>query len=161
MDRTLATATPPVSASDPLTELGELADRQGWPRLVGRVMALLLIADPPYLSSADLCARLPASKSHLSSAITLLDSMGMIQRFGMPGTRRDHYRLSPRAFDVAFRRSVEPLMQMADIAERARATVAAGSPAEAQLSRMRDLYTFLAERYPALIDEFDELEANR
>lgn len=139
------------------SSLGELFDAYGWPRMAGRVIAELLLADPPYLSSAVLCERLPASKGHLSGTIRLLESMGMVETFGVPGSRRDHYRLAPGAFSRALHRGLEPIHRMAETADRALRDVPEGSRAAEELARMRDLYRFLGNRLPALIADFEAL----
>ena len=135
--------------------LGELFDAHGWPRMVGRVLGELLLADPPYLSTADLCERLPASKGHLSTTMTMLASTGMVERFGVPGSRRDHYRLSEDAFVRAMTKSAEPSTRLAAAAARALADVPPGTRASEELTRMRDFYAFLAKRLPQLVEEFE------
>lgn len=135
--------------------LAELFDAHGWPRMVGRVLGELLLADPPYLSTAELCGRIPTSKGHLSTTMSILSSMGMVERFGVPGSRRDHYRLSEDAFVRAMGNAAEPSRRLAAAATRALADVPPGSRASQELTRMRDFYTFLARRLPQLIEEFE------
>lgn len=143
---------PQVSFVDSVAELFEA---HGWPRLVGRVLGELLLADPPYLSTAQLCERLETSKGHLSSAIAILEAMRMIERFGLSGTRQHHYRLTPDAFVRAMYHSVEPSATLADLAGRALTEAPAGSRARTELIRMRDFYRFLARRLPELVAEFE------
>src|SRR5580704_16384657 len=75
-------------------ELAELVETSGWPGLAGRVIGELMLADPPYLSTAQLCERCGASKGHLSTTLKLLTTSGLVERFGVPGSRRDHYRMT-------------------------------------------------------------------
>ena len=128
---------PAVPVSFPAT-LGELFEVAGYNRLVGRVLGELMLAEPPYLSTEQLCARIGTSKGHLSSAIALLEAVKMIDRFGMPGSRQHHYRLRDDA----------------DIADRACAEVPEGSRAHEHLTQLRDFYRFLARRFPELVAEF-------
>jgi DNA-binding transcriptional regulator GbsR (MarR family) len=135
--------------------LGELFEANGFPRLVGRVLGELLLAEPPHLSTAQLCERIGTSKSHLSSAITVLEVARMIDRFGVQGTRQHHYRLREDAFARSIQSSVEPSRALAEMADRACAEVPEGSRAHAQLTRMRDFYLFMTRRYPELLAEFE------
>ena len=151
----MANARPAAMTDSVPMSLGELFDAHGFPRMVGRVLGELLLAEPPYLSTAELCERLPASKGHLSTTMSMLSSMGMVERFGVPGSRRDHYRLSEDAFVRAMRGSAEPSVRMAAVASRALAEVPAGSRASQELTRMRDFYVFLARRLPELVEEFE------
>jgi DNA-binding transcriptional regulator GbsR (MarR family) len=135
--------------------LAELFDAHGWPRMVGRVIGELLLAEEAYLSTADLCARIPTSKGHLSTTMRMLSSMGMVERFGVPGSRRDHYRLTHDAFLRTAEKAAEPSRRLAAAADRALADVEAGSRASVELTRMRDFYAFLARRFPDLVAEFE------
>lgn len=137
-------------------ELGELFDASGWPRLAGRLMGELLLADPPYLSTTELCDRLGTSKGHLSSTMKLLVLGGLVERFGVPGSRMDHYRVPPDAFVRAVQHSVEPMSRLADLADRAAVRLTPGSLVAEQVTQMRDLYRFLAGKFPALIEEFNQ-----
>ena len=152
----MAKARPAPAALDSFPMgLAELFDAHGLPRMVGRVLGELLLAEPPYLSTADLCERLPASKGHLSTTMTILTSMGMVERFGMPGSRRDHYRLTEDAFVRSMSNTVEPSTRLAAAAARALADVPPGTRASHELTRMRDFYAFLARRLPELVEEFE------
>jgi DNA-binding transcriptional regulator GbsR (MarR family) len=144
----------PTAESFPLS-LSELFEAHGWPRLGGRVIGELMLAEPPFLSTAELCERIGTSKGHLSSAISMLEAMRMIERFGLPGTRQHHYRLTSDAFVRAMDSAAEPSRSLAAIADRALAEVPAGSRAAEELTRMRDFYRFLARRFPDLVAEFE------
>lgn len=151
---------PNVHSSPPTEQpfndsVAELFEAHGWPRLVGRVLGELLLADPPYLATTQLCERLDTSKGHLSSAITMLETMRMIERFGVSGSRQHHYRLTPDAFVRAMHHAVEPSTSLANAADRALIAAPAGSRARTELTRMRDFYRFLARRLPDLVAEFE------
>lgn len=135
--------------------LSELFEAHGWSRLVGRVLGELMLAEPPYLSTGELCARIGVSKGHLSSAISVLEATRMIERFGLPGVRQHHYRYKPDALLRAMEGAAEPSRNLASIADRALAEVAPGSRAVEDLTRMRDFYRFLARRFPELVAEFE------
>ena len=152
-----------TNASEPqLTEavsfpasLGEFLEANGWSRLAGRVLGELMLAEPPYLSTSQLCARIGTSKGHLSSAITLLEAVRLIERFGVSGTRQHHYRLREDALMRTFQDSAEPSRALAEMADRACAEVPEGSRAHEQLIRMRDFYRYFARRLPELVAEFE------
>jgi len=136
--------------------LGALFEASGWPRLAGRVVGELMLADPPYLSTSELCERIGTSKSHLSSAITYLEALHMLDRFGRPGTRQSHYRLRDNAFLRAFDDMDQRSRALAATADRALADVPPESRAAAELTWMRDLYRYLARRLPEMVREFED-----
>ena len=55
-------------------------EQMGLPRMAGRVLGVLLIAEPPQQSLNDLCEMLQASKSSVSTTTRLLIEMGLIDR---------------------------------------------------------------------------------
>jgi DNA-binding transcriptional ArsR family regulator len=69
------------------------------PRMVGRVLAWLLVCDPPEQSASQLAQRLQASKGSISSATRALLRMGMIERVRLRGERFDRFIARPEAWD--------------------------------------------------------------
>ena len=57
-------------------EVGLAFERLGHPRMAGRVMGLLLIADPPYLCVTEMSDLLQASKGSISTMTHLLLQLG-------------------------------------------------------------------------------------
>lgn len=54
-------------------------EQMGIPRMAGRILGVLLISNPPEQSIDDLCERLQASKSAVSTSARLLSEMGLIE----------------------------------------------------------------------------------
>jgi hypothetical protein len=71
----------------------------GAPRMVGRVLAWLLVCDPPEQSAAEVARRLQASKGSISTATRLLLRMGLIERVRVRGERFDRFVAHPEAWD--------------------------------------------------------------
>jgi hypothetical protein len=67
--------------------------------MVGRVLAWLLVCEPPQQSAADLAERLQASKGSISTATRLLVRLGLIERVRVRGERFDRFIARPRAWD--------------------------------------------------------------
>ncbi|MFE0021178.1 GbsR/MarR family transcriptional regulator [Amycolatopsis sp. NPDC059021] len=126
------------------------------PRMAGRIVAALHIADEPHLTATELGKRLNASSASISNMTRLLERQGIIERFVKPGIRRDLFRLTPMSSTNAMQDAVDSLLHIAKIAEGAlRLPELAGRPAIGRLTETRDFYAFLAERVPALIEEFE------
>ena len=70
-------------------DFGLLFEGFGLPRMVGRVLGVLLISDPPELSAEELAEALQASRGSISSATRSLIGMGLVQRRTKRGERRD------------------------------------------------------------------------
>ncbi|MDF2992865.1 MAG: transcriptional regulator [Microbacterium sp.] len=64
----------------------------GNPRMEGRVLALLLIVDEPYLSSARIADLLQASAGAVSMSTRALVNLGFLKRHAIPGDRSHYFR---------------------------------------------------------------------
>ncbi|HEV2980499.1 MAG TPA: MarR family transcriptional regulator [Solirubrobacteraceae bacterium] len=71
----------------------------GAPRMVGRVLAWLLVCEPPEQSAAELAERLQASKGSISTSTRLLLRLGLIERVRLRGERFDRFIARPQAWD--------------------------------------------------------------
>ena len=92
-----------------LTEdFGLFFEHLGVPRMAGRILAWLLICDPPEQTMQDLVDALGASKSSISTMTRMLINFRLIERLSLPGERRDFYRVRPdlwrRSLDDAQRK---------------------------------------------------------
>lgn len=64
----------------------------GNPRMEGRVLALLLIVDEPYLSSSRIADLLQASAGAVSMSTRALVNLGFLKRHAIPGDRSHYFR---------------------------------------------------------------------
>ena len=74
-------------------------EQSGFPRMSGRILAWLLICDPPHQSMNQLVTVLHASKSSVSTGIKNLIEAGFAERISFPGVRCDYVRLREH-FDI-------------------------------------------------------------
>lgn len=139
-----------------IEDMGLFFERSGGTRMMGRVLAWLLIAQPPLQSAEELMAALQVSRGAISTTLRQCIERGMVDRISLPGQRRDYYQIRPGAGAQMMQRSV-PIMTAARVLiERGLALLADQPPlARARLDEMHSLYEFLEERLPALIEEWD------
>lgn len=106
---------------------GLFFERDGFPRIAGRVLGYLLLSPEP-ASLDELANALQVSKSSVSTDARLLQRMGKVERVTVPGDRRDYYRIArnmPRRMAALWR---ERLTGMRALLEAALTTPAAESP---------------------------------
>ena len=124
------------------------------PRMFGRVLAWLLVSDPPEQSAAELADALQASKGSISTATRVLLRIGLVERVRNRGERFDRFRAQPAAWDEVLWRS--------DQFERPRQVLRIGLDAladepaarRARLEEMESIYAWWAERIPKLHEEY-------
>jgi DNA-binding transcriptional regulator GbsR (MarR family) len=73
-------------------------EADGLPRIAGRIFGFLLIHEGAY-SLDDLAEELQVSKASVSTNARLLEQVGLIERTGTPGDRRDFYQMNPDAWE--------------------------------------------------------------
>jgi DNA-binding transcriptional regulator GbsR (MarR family) len=77
----------------------------GFPRMAARVLFVMMTANEPGLTAADLAERLGVSPAAISGAVTYLIQLGLLERVPVPGSRRDLHRNSRRLARKCRRRS--------------------------------------------------------
>jgi hypothetical protein len=132
----------------------------GIPRMTGRVLAWLLVCEPPEQTAAQLAEALDASRGSISGATGMLVRAHLVDRLHVRGERADRFRLRPGAWDEQVREQG---------ATEARALFAqglealAGEPASrrVRLEELDALYEWYQSRMPALFDEWQQYKRTR
>jgi hypothetical protein len=137
-------------------EMALFLEREGLPRMAGRIFSWLLICDPPLQSAADLTDALQASKGSISTMTALLARARLIERVALPGRRRDYFRIRPRAMSALMLEATARIAAFRRLAEQGLGLLD-GEPPDAR-ERLQDVLAvslFLEEEYPALIARFE------
>jgi DNA-binding transcriptional regulator GbsR (MarR family) len=135
---------------------GELmAKSYGLPRMTGRVLAWLLVCDPPEQTAAELAEALEASKGAISGATGMLVRARLVDRLHIRGERADRFRIRADAWGEQLR---DPGV------EQTRAVIALGLEAldgepatrRARLEELDAFYAWYQSRMPVLWAEWQE-----
>lgn len=136
--------------------LGRFFEDNGLPRMAGRLMGHLLTCDPPEQTFDDLVDAVTASRSTVSVATRLLVRLDLVERFGVPGERRDRYRLRDDAWTMLLRQDMSAATQLRLLAEDGLRLVETQPPdGQERLRTMKEFYAFLEEAYAPILDEWD------
>jgi DNA-binding MarR family transcriptional regulator len=134
-------------------DFGVLIGEFGLPRMVGRVLGVLLVSDSPERSAEELAGALRASRGSISSATRTLVQMGLVERRPRPGERRDYFQVKPGAWDELMHRELEVLPTFRQMAERGLTLMDPGNPqAMRGLEEMRDFYAYWERELPAVLE---------
>jgi hypothetical protein len=134
-------------------EMGLLGDRLGMPPMVARVLAWLLICDPPAQSLGEMAQGLGVSRASISIATRLLVGTGLIRRTVGPRARGFHFEIEPGAFTRLT--GQEQFGRLRRQLERGLALLPEpGGQRAARLREARDFYAFVERELPPLIDRF-------
>ncbi len=137
-------------------------ERIGMPRMAGKILGVLLIADPPAQSITEIGEKLNASKSSVSIMARLLVENGLIERVASPVPRRDYYRFKEGGWILYMRQWLALMRELHKIAERGLALIDA-KPAEMKerLLEAHDLFSLLEDRFPALLEYLEKERRER
>lgn len=133
-------------------ELGLAFARIGQPRMMGRMLAWLLVCEPPEQSAAQLVDALDASKATVSTTTRDLIAMGLLERMAHPGDRKTYFQVRADASPALVRSKLDALFHFAEALCRALEHMEEHAPERAdRLREVHDLYAFLETEIPALI----------
>lgn len=138
--------------------MGRQSENDGMPRIAGRLLGALLVADGPS-SLDDLTEKLQVSKGSVSSNARLLEQFGMVQRVTVPGDRRDYYEI---ASDLPVRLVEFTLSRLNGLACCLRRGREAVQPSSDRVrDRITDLLAFLEEGVQIHQERLERFRAER
>ena len=141
-------------------DFGLLLEHFGKPRMVGRVLGVLLVSGLQDHSAEELADILRDSRGSISSATRTLVQSGLVQRVSRPGERRDYFRVRPGAWNELMRERMVQIYALREMAERGLSVldaVDAGEPeARRGLEEMRDFYAYWERELPAVLERWEQ-----
>src|SRR5512133_923978 len=142
-----------------IEDIGLFFEQMGMPRMAGRILGVLLIADPPAQSIGEIGEKLKASKSSVSIMARLLIENGLIERVASPVPRRDYYRFKPGGWIIYMNQWLGLMAGLHRITERG-LSLMENKPADMKerLLEAHDLFSYLEEHFPILLEN---LQNNR
>ena len=135
---------------------GLMWERLGANRSVGRSLAWLTVCEPPEQTAEDIRLALHLSQASVSTAVRALEAIGLIERVGVPGKRRLHYRIPRGAWQSTTRNQLSEFDNFIDAAELGRSALV-GRPvtSRARIEELFEWATWWRERYGELVDEWE------
>lgn len=135
-------------------------ERDGLPRMAGRIFGWLLVCDPPEQTMEQLAAALSGSKASMSTMTRVLVQAGLVERSRQPGARRDHFRVRPGQWDRLFRSRLDAMNHVLRLVERGQELVGrAPATHRTRLDELHDLYSFFSRELPPLLERWSRERA--
>jgi DNA-binding transcriptional regulator GbsR (MarR family) len=129
-----------------LGEMGALFGAAGGTEISGRILAWLLICDPPEQTLTSIQNAVGASKASVSTVTRTLMEVGFIERTptAAPGARGISFRVSPGAWNTLLERRFEMLRRLLDLGKDA-SQMLSGAPPEARerVEQMIEFHSFV------------------
>ena len=135
-------------------DIGILLERFRLPRMAGRIVGRLLVSVPAEQSSAQLATYLNASKGSISTMNRQLIDLGLVERVGIQGERKDYFRIRAGSWEKLIVATLRGYEEMHLLAERGLRLPAAKDPdVRERLEGMHLVYEVLAEAVPIMLAE--------
>src|SRR5512140_3333516 len=134
-------------------QVSMLLERDGLPRMAGRIFAWLLVCEPPEQTMEDLGAAVQGSQASMSTMTRLLVQSGLVEKVRTAGARRDQFRVQPGQWQKLWRSRIELIQQATLLTGRGLELLAGKSPAlRARLEELHRQYRFVGLHFPELLD---------
>jgi DNA-binding transcriptional regulator GbsR (MarR family) len=138
-----------------IEEYGLLFEEMGGTRMEGRVMAWLLLAEPPEQSLTEIAQGLGVSKAAVSTSARGLLQSRAVERVSEPGQRGDYYRSVPGKLESVLH--LDHVTSLGRLVDRSLELVAVKDQTQsnyALLREMRDFIVFLEAEIPGLVSRW-------
>jgi len=137
--------------------IGRFFADHGLPPAAGRIFGHLLTCDPPEQTFDEVVTATGQSRSTVSVATRLLVQVGLAERFGLAGDRRDRYRLRPDAWTMLLKQDLAAATRLKLLADEGLGLLARQPPAlRARLRAMKEFYGFLEEAHLPLVAAWEK-----
>jgi DNA-binding transcriptional regulator GbsR (MarR family) len=144
--------TPDVQAF--VERVGLYYARYGLPRIGGRILGLLLIAERP-LTLDDIAGALQVSRASVSTNVRTAVMYGFAEQVSVPGDRRDYYQFPESGWDRSLLMNIEAVKGLHALAERGVASVNSDDPvARDRLEEMLEFSEILLDDSHAILESW-------
>lgn len=134
-----------------------LMEKEGLPRMYGRVLGFLLIAHPNHQSSAQLADGLNASRGAISTATRALVEAGFVHRKKIQGERSLYFEVRPDTMSRVMHASALRLQLTREVAERGLALLDHREDVDrSRLGGFRDVLAFMEDEFPRLLERWEQ-----
>lgn len=137
-----------------IERMGFAAEEDRLPRIAGRMLALLLVAEAP-LSLDDIASRLQVSRASVSTNARLLQSQGVIDRVLQPGSRRDHFQVAAEPGRELLRSTAKLMYDRSRLMGDTRRALVNQPAARKRLGEMEKFYRAVARGIERAASELD------
>ena len=140
-----------------IEKFGVILEKTGFPPLAARIMALLLVAEPPYCSFEEIMGSIQSSKSSVSTSLNLLLNEGVVNYRTFPGDRKRYFQVNKETWLKMLKRKVDQIEPFRNILLELTKTRSDAYPDFNQmLFEMSELHAEIEEAMKKVLDRWIE-----
>ena len=137
--------------------IGVSFEKAGIPPVGARIIGLLMMAEPPYLSFDDLVEATQASKSSVSNALKLLQTEGLVDYITFSGDRKRYFQLYASTWVEIMKDRVTAFTSLRQIIRETLELRSSQYPEfNHTLTEVVDLYQALEEKMVKAIEDWEK-----
>lgn len=144
-----------------IERMGIFFEREGLPRMAGRVFALLLTDERETLSTANILELLHASRGSVSTMTRFLMHRGMIEKTGRPGERQDYFQIKADALNTMFSERLRIVHEFKSVIREGLDYAKPGSASFLMIQELEGFYDWFERRLPDLWKEWEAERKSR
>jgi DNA-binding transcriptional regulator GbsR (MarR family) len=118
-------------------------EQAGWPPIMGRTLAWLMVSDPPEQTAAQIAEAVHASRASLTGALRLLIEAHMVQAVTYSRDRSRYYRLTPDAWNTLLQRRMESITSFLELAQEGVGLFPEGAPRADRVREAQRMFEWL------------------
>ncbi|NHD17630.1 MULTISPECIES: GbsR/MarR family transcriptional regulator [Actinopolyspora] len=123
---------------------------EGMPLIAGRILAFLLICDPPERTAAELSHALSASTGSVSTNVRFLLRMGIISKTTRQGREAALYRVEEERWPELVSARMHRMVELEGLLESGLRMFSGQSERARRLRTVHEFYQWLSEEIPEL-----------
>lgn len=123
---------------------------EGMPLIAGRILAFLLICDPPERTAAELSHALSASTGSVSTNVRLLLRLGVISKTTRQGREAALYRVEEHRWPELVRDRMHRVVQIEELIDSGLRMFSGQGERARRLRTVHEFYQWLSEEIPEL-----------
>ena len=123
---------------------------EGMPLIAGRILAFLLICDPPERTAAELSHALSASTGSVSTNVRLLLRLGIISKTTRQGREAALYRVEEDRWPALVRQRMERVTELERLTEQGLRMFSGQGERARRLRTVHEFYQWLSGQMPEL-----------
>ena len=139
-----------------IERIGVYYEKKGLQPVVGRIMGLLLVAEPAEATFEQIQEELQISKSAVSTALTFLQAKETVEYTTKPGERKRYFKLRMRDWKTELKKEFDEVLDMESlINEIIDLKENRNSEFCCRLLEMKDFFKFMKKELPLLLKKFE------
>ncbi|MDN3669375.1 hypothetical protein QWY93_08540 [Echinicola jeungdonensis] len=141
-----------------IERIGVFFEKKGHQPILGRIMGLLLVLDEAEATFDEIKDYLSVSKSAVSNALTLLQSMNKVEYTTKPGERKRYFKLRTRDWRNDMKEDLQGIFRISSLLKE---VMKARSEKNLEFNQcileFQQFIDFMKEEMPKLIEKYDRL----